>query len=105
MKSATLILLALPAALAALSASNLKISSDTLTLPVSFDPIEGNFLLFTSSQVLTNELNKPHTGLGSLITVAHPLLSLQMANRPILLSLVRPLQDKIMACNEPFLIV
>lgn len=38
---AVTLLAALPATLAALSASSLKVSSDTLTLPASFDPIEG----------------------------------------------------------------
>ncbi|KAG8739137.1 hypothetical protein FRC10_006107 [Ceratobasidium sp. 414] len=40
---ASLFLLASPAALAALSASNLKINSDTLTLPASFDPIQAAY--------------------------------------------------------------
>ncbi|CAE6450862.1 unnamed protein product [Rhizoctonia solani] len=40
---AVTLLAALPAALAALSASSLKVSDDTLTLPVSFDPIEAAY--------------------------------------------------------------
>ncbi|KAG8712128.1 hypothetical protein FRC08_015001 [Ceratobasidium sp. 394] len=40
---ANLLLLASPAALVALSTSNLKISSDTLTLPASFDPIQAAY--------------------------------------------------------------
>ncbi|CUA75739.1 hypothetical protein RSOLAG22IIIB_06046 [Rhizoctonia solani] len=40
---AVTLLAALPSALAALSASSLKISDDTLTLPVSFDPIQAAY--------------------------------------------------------------
>ncbi|CAE6474071.1 unnamed protein product [Rhizoctonia solani] len=40
---AVTLLAALPAALAALSASSLKVSDDTLTLPVSFDPIQAAY--------------------------------------------------------------
>ncbi|CAE6511561.1 unnamed protein product [Rhizoctonia solani] len=40
---AVTLLAALPAALGALSASSLKISDDTLTLPTSFDPIEAAY--------------------------------------------------------------
>ncbi|KAG8699082.1 hypothetical protein FRC09_006846 [Ceratobasidium sp. 395] len=40
---ASLFFLATPAVLAALSASNLKVNSDTLTLPASFDPIQAAY--------------------------------------------------------------
>ncbi|KAF8600311.1 hypothetical protein BDV93DRAFT_447708 [Ceratobasidium sp. AG-I] len=43
MKGSVVLLSALPAALAALSASDLKISSDSLTLPASFDPIQAAY--------------------------------------------------------------
>lgn len=44
---AVTILAALPAALAALSASNLKVYGDSLTLAASFDPIQGTRIVST----------------------------------------------------------